>query len=30
MTRLDFMGDRCCIAASWIGMLYIIYWHLLR
>lgn len=30
MTRLDFMGDRFCIAVSWIGMLYIMYWHLIR
>lgn len=29
MSRLDLMGDRVCMAASWIGVLYIVCWHLL-
>ena len=30
MTRLDWLGDRICVAVSWIGMLYIVYWHFLK
>lgn len=29
MTRMDAFGDRFCIALSWIGVAYILYWHLL-
>jgi hypothetical protein len=28
MTHLDLLGDRACVAVSWIGLLYILYWHL--
>ena len=28
MTRVDLMGDRFCVALSWIGFSYILYWHL--
>lgn len=27
MTRLDILGDRTCMAISWIGLFYILYWH---
>ena len=30
MTRFDALGDRCCMMAAWIGMIYILYWHLIR
>lgn len=30
MTRLDVMGDRFCMMVCWVGMLYILYWHLVR
>jgi len=29
MTRLDWVGDRCCMAVSLLGLAYILYWHLM-
>jgi hypothetical protein len=30
MTRVDMLGDRFCVAVSWMGFFYILYWHLAR
>ncbi len=29
MTRLDFVGDRFCVGLCWVGVLYILYSHVL-
>ncbi len=29
MTRLDWVGDRCCMMLSVLGIAYILYWHLM-
>jgi len=29
MTKLDLIGDRCCVMLSLAGLAYILYWHLL-
>jgi len=29
MSRVDVLGDRFCIAVSWIGFFYIMYWHVI-
>lgn len=28
--RVDMLGDRFCVAVSWVGFFYILYWHLAR
>ena len=30
MALIDSIGNRLCIVGSWLGVAYIIYWHLLR
>jgi|1_EtaG_2_1085319.scaffolds.fasta_scaffold29115_2 hypothetical protein len=30
MTLLDSIGNRICMASSWLGVAYILYWHLMR
>ena len=30
MTLLDRIGNRTCMAMSWIGVAYILYWHVIR
>lgn len=29
MTRLDMLGDRFCIGLCWIGVAYILYYHVI-
>lgn len=29
MTRLDWVGDRFCMGLCWLGVCYIVYWHLM-
>lgn len=29
MTRVDLVGDRFCVALCWMGVAYILYWHLI-
>ncbi|CAN5163566.1 hypothetical protein BH10PSE13_BH10PSE13_02320 [soil metagenome] len=30
MSYWDLLGNRTCMAISWIGLAYIAYWHLAR
>lgn len=29
MTRVDWLGDRTCVAMCWIGLVYILYSHVI-
>lgn len=28
MTLLDAIGNRCCMAVCWVGVAYILVWHM--